>query len=131
MAQIEETIVTKLTAHVGLSALIGARVYPVQLPQRPTLPAVTYQRISTAFYPTRDEAQSRLERPRFQLTVHGASYSSARAVAQQMRPALASIQQASNPRVDVTLVQNEQDVFEAEPGRWLGIIDAFIWHEES
>lgn len=131
MAEIEEVIVTKLTAHVGLSALIGARLYPLTLPQRPTLPAVTYQRISTKTEPTRDEPHASLERPRFQFDIWGASYASARAVAQQLRVALPMLAQASNPRVDVALLQDDQDAYEAETERWRAILDVFIWHQEN
>lgn len=131
MAEIEEVIVTKLTAHVGLAALIGARLYPLTLPQRPTLPAVTYQRISTMTVPTRDEPHASLERPRFQFNVWAASYGSARAVAQQLRAALPTLAQASNPRVDVAFLQDDQDAYEAETERWRAILDVFIWHQES
>lgn len=43
---IEEALVSILKAHAGLNALVSGRVYPVLLPQPPTLPAVTYQLIS-------------------------------------------------------------------------------------
>lgn len=44
---IEEALYSRMTAHAGLAALVGTRVYPDQLPQNPTLPAVVYQRIDT------------------------------------------------------------------------------------
>jgi hypothetical protein len=130
MAEIGEVIYSKLTGYAGLAALVGTRVYPIQLPQRPTLPAVTYQRISTLPIHTRDNAHASLERPRFQFDCWGSSYAGARAVAQEMRNALATFPQASNPRVDVALMQNEIDDYEPDIGRWRVILDAFIWHEE-
>lgn len=129
MAEIEEVIVTKFTAHVGLDALIDGRIYPNQLPQRPTLPAVVYTRISTLFNPTRDS--SRLERPRFQFDAWAATFGEARSVAQQLRAALPTLRQASNPRVDAVLLENDQDILEAEPGRYRAVVEAYIWHEES
>jgi hypothetical protein len=129
MAQIEEVIVAKLTGHAGLAALVGARVYPAPLPQRPTLPAVTYQRISTEPIQTRDSAQANFERPRFQFDVWTDSQASRVAVAAQLRGALATIQQASNPQVDVTLLANAVEFYEAEGQRWRAVLDAFIWHE--
>ena len=74
MAAIEEVIVSKLKAHSGLAALVGAWVYPAPLPQRPTLPAVTYQRISTTPYQTRDSAKADYERPRFQFDEIGRAH---------------------------------------------------------
>lgn len=129
MAEIEEVIVTKFTAHVGLSALIDERVYPNQLPQRPTLPAVVYTRISTLFYQTRDS--SSLERPRFQFDCWSDSYGGARAVAQQLRAALPTLRQASSPRIDAALLENDQDILEADPARFRAVVEAYIWHEEE
>lgn len=131
MAELEEVIESTLTANAGLAALIGARLYPVLLPQRPTLPAVTYQRISTLTIPTRDEHHASLERPRFQFGVWAASYASARAVAQVLRVALPTLKQASNPRIQVALLQDDQDAYEPETQRWRAILDVFIWHEET
>lgn len=130
MAEIGEVIYSKLTGYAGLAALVGTRVYPIQLPQRPTLPAITYQRISTLPIQDRDDAHARLERPRFQFDCWAISHAGARAVAQEMRSALASFAQASNPRIDVALMQNEIDDYEPDIGRWRVILDAFIWHEE-
>lgn len=129
MAEIEQVIVTKLTAHVGLAGEIDDRVHPNQLPQRPTLPAVVYTRISTLFYQTRDS--SSLERPRFQFDCWAESYGEARTVAQQLRQALRTLPQASNPRVDAMLIENDQDILEADPGRFRAVVEAYIWHEEA
>lgn len=130
MATIEEVIYAKLTGYAPLAALVGERVYRIQLPQRATLPALTYRRVSTAAYPTRDETHASLERPRFQFNCWGGSYRSAREVAQELRAALATMEQASNPRVDVAFLANEFDDVEPDIGRWRVIQDAFIWHEE-
>lgn len=129
MAAIEEVIVSKLKAHAGLSALVGTRVYPAPLPQRPTLPAVTYQRISTLPIGSRDAAKANFERPRFQFDGWALDVAGRAALADALRNALATIQQASNPRVDVTLLQDARDFYEADSGRYRAALDAFIWHE--
>lgn len=129
MATIEEVIVSKLKAHAGLSALVGTRVYPAPLPQRPTLPAVTYQRISTLPAQTRDSIKAGFERPRFQFDGWASDVAGRSALATELRNALAAIQQASNPRVDVTLLQDARDFYEADSGRYRAVLDAFIWHE--
>ena len=130
MAQIEEVIVATLTDHVGLSALIGSRVYPDQLPQRPTLPAVTYQRVSTKFYPTRDESHASLERPRFQFDVWANSKANCRNVAQQLRSAIPEMMQFVDLDVQFATLQNEIDVIEPQTQQFRSIIDVFIWHRE-
>lgn len=129
MAAIEEVIVSELKAHSGLAALVGTRVYPSPLPQRPTLPAVTYQRISTLPIQSRDSAAAGFERTRFQFDVWASDVSGRSSVATELRNALATIRQASNPRVDVTLLQDARDFYEADSGRYRAVLDAFIWHE--
>lgn len=44
---IEEVLRSKLLAASAVAALVGSRVYPVVLPQAPTWPSITYQRVST------------------------------------------------------------------------------------
>lgn len=44
---IEEGLYTKLSGTAGITALVGSRIYSTRLPQGATLPAITFQRIST------------------------------------------------------------------------------------
>ena len=46
MSVLEQALYTRLTGYAGLSALVSSRIYADRLPQNPTLPALTYQRIS-------------------------------------------------------------------------------------
>lgn len=132
MAEIGEVIYSKLTGYAGLSALVGSRVYPSQLPQRVTLPAITYFRVTTTFVTTRDNGgRASLERPRIQFDCWGETRKQARAVAAELRYALATFPQASGPRVDVALPANDFDDYEPDTQRHRVILDAFIWHEES
>ena len=132
MADLNEAIVTKLTGHAGLLALIGARVTPSQLAQRPTLPALTYFRVSTQHVQHRGNGgYSALRRPRYQFDCWGDTLKQARAVAEALHDCLATFAQASNPRIDVALAANDFEDYEPEPARWRVIVDAFIWSQES
>lgn len=42
---IESDLVAVLTGDAGIAALVGQRVYPLVLPQNPTLPAIVYQEV--------------------------------------------------------------------------------------
>ena len=44
---IEEVLRSKLLAASAVAALVGTRVYPVVLPQAPTWPALSYQRVTS------------------------------------------------------------------------------------
>lgn len=125
---IEAAIRAHLIADAGLSALIDARVYPLQLPQRPALPAVTYQRISSTPTQHRDAAAAAHKRTRFQFDCWAADYDAAAAVRTALEAALGTLAQASEPRIDVALLQSERDNIDAAAGRWRATLDYFIWH---
>ena len=83
MSALEEAIFTRATTGPTLQPLIGTRCYPVLLPQNPTYPAVTFQRISTP----REHAMVAdpgVAHPRFQLT----AYDKTRALAQTLAEAI-------------------------------------------
>jgi len=77
-----ETLYSYLTTFPGLAALIGTRCYPVKLPQEPTLPALTYQRVSDAPEYSHDPGAS--YRPRMQITCWAGTYAGAEALATQV-----------------------------------------------
>lgn len=126
---IEAAIRTHLIGDAGLAALVAARVYPVELPQRPTLPAITYQQISSLPTQTRDEAEAKHERTRFQFDCWAADYDSMLAVRTALGAALGTLAQAANPRIDVALKQNGHGGLDKPSGRWRATVDYFIWHE--
>lgn len=87
---IEEAIVAILKAHAGLNAIVAGRIYPVLLPQTPTLPAVTYQLISDRRDYTHD-GDSGLRTASFQFSCWGDGtngFRNARDAAQQVVNAL-------------------------------------------
>lgn len=126
---IEAAIRAHLIADAGLSALIGARVYPVQLPQRPTLPAITYQDISTLPTQHRDNPYPKHRRSRYQFDCWAGDYDTTLAVRVALEAAMGDIAQVSEPRIDVALLQNGQGNVVPAAGRWRATLDYFIWHE--
>lgn len=83
---IESALFAYLSSYVGLSALVGTRVYPLVLPQTPTMPAIAYNRVSSVV--ERDLSGAARTRVRMQLTCFGTTYGSAKQVARQVREAL-------------------------------------------
>lgn len=75
-----------LGAHAGLSALIGARLYPVTLPQEPTLPAATYLVVDDPA--TYHHSGSGRRQARIQLDIYAATYLAGQAIADQMEAAV-------------------------------------------
>lgn len=84
---IGETIFSTLTADSGVTAIVSNRVYPVVIPQKGTLPAITYQRVSGR----RENGISgagELVAVRVQVDCWAESYSSVRALADAASAAL-------------------------------------------
>ena len=125
----EEGLFYYLDNYAGLSAEVDDRIYPGVLPQSPTLPAVTYHRIST---PRLSKFEDQfLPHARFQFDCWAMEYSRAKDVAQQVKEALDVY---SGPMgaytVEVTLIDDEIDTYEPETGYWHSIVDVIIWYEE-
>lgn len=127
---IEAALFGHLSTDAGLSALVSTRVYPVQLPQDADLPAVTFQRISTRPVTHRDSTVPTYSRPRYQFNCWAASFDDAVTLRAALRAAMGTLAQASGPRIDVALMQDDRDVVEATPGRWVASLDYFVWHAE-
>lgn len=84
---IAEAIYARLDGAAGLTALVSHRIYPVQAPQAATLPYVIYREVSAERISAMG-ADTGMVRPRYQVSVFASSWSSAHAVATQVRLAL-------------------------------------------
>jgi len=134
MSVIEEALVSILAADGTVSGLVGTRIYPLVVPQNPTLPAVVYQRISGVREHTHDEVGD-LARPRFQFTSIATTYSAAKALANAVREALDNYSATKlSVVIDAIFVENEIDVFnlsEDQGDNTYGVlVDATVWHHE-
>ena len=131
MADVETALYTILSGDAGVTALISTRMYPVVIPQDVSLPAVAYQRISTARVYSHD-GPSCLARPRFQFSCTATTYSAARAVANAIRAALDGYNDTANGvRIMAAFTQNEFDGFTDTDDLWTVYQDYFVWHVES
>jgi hypothetical protein len=84
---IEEALASLLSADAGIIALCSARIYPLTIPQKAALPAVTYQKIAgSPFYTL--SGPNELRTARFQVTAFAASYSAARGLQKAVENAM-------------------------------------------
>jgi hypothetical protein len=126
---IESALYGYLSGYAGLTALVGARVYPLNLPPKPTLPAVTYQKVSGKPLHTMGNNKA-ADRKRFQFTCWGASYGDATAVAAQVKAALDGYDGVTGGvTVRGIQLENELDDHDPETGRYLTILDFMVLHE--
>jgi len=130
MAELEAVIFTRLSTYAGLIALTSTRIYPIILPQNPTLPAVTYQRTDGP----RESAlgaEMGLAHPGIQIDSWGKSYASVKSVATQARAAPQRwSSEATDPVVLDCLLESDGD--EYEPGANIYHVrqDWTVWHRE-
>lgn len=81
---IEDNLRTYILADSNISNLVAARIYPLKLPQRPTVPAVTYQRISGERMHSMSGATG-LAGPRIQFDCWDTTYLSSKNLADLLR----------------------------------------------
>lgn len=84
---LETGIFAQLQADAGVGALAGDRIYPILMPQESTLPAITYQRISTRDSYAHDGVQC-LSKVRMQFDCYAETLLAAEAVAAAVRASL-------------------------------------------
>lgn len=130
-ASIELAVRAHLLVDPPLAALIGDRIDPIQLAQRATLPALTYARISRKPTQHRDNPVPTYSRVRIQFDVWAASYAQAVDVKNALVNAMGALVRTTNPRIDVSLLQDDRDALEVDTGRWRSIIDYFVWYKEN
>jgi len=84
MSNIGAGIYTKLTGNGTVAGLVSARVYPLILPQKPTLPAVAYQQVSDGA----NEGTTSLHGQWYQFGCFALTYAGAQALANAVEAAL-------------------------------------------
>lgn len=118
-----------LTADAGIAALIGTRVYPVMLPENPTLPALIYKFVGGRSTPTL--TTSGMQRSRLEIDCYGATYDDASALRSAVIAALNGLQ---GQLADGTYLQNADllnpglDFFEDEPRQYRCMVEFYLFY---
>lgn len=128
---IEADLYTKLTGASAVSDLVGTRVYPLNLPQKPAYPAVTYQRISTVPVKVMGTTSARvaLMQARFQIDAWASTPDGATALADAVFAAIEGWSKTAATAVRDTALDNRIEDFEEglpAPGLFRVIQDFLI-----
>lgn len=108
---IEELIFSRLSGFAALSALVGARIYPGDMPQNVVMPAISYRRVTDETpQPQQVVGATDLIRAHFQFDCWGKDYDSARDVRLQLRAALKRWSTTGPPVVQVIFALAEVDL---------------------
>lgn len=130
---IDGTIYSRLSGAAGLTALAGDRLFPGVAPALVDVPFVVWRRVSVVRYPAMG-SDSGLVSVRIQFDIIAGTYSSMRAVVEQLRAALQRWRDpAASPEViDCTIeteLEQTEDLADAVLHR--GIVDIILHHRES
>jgi hypothetical protein len=116
MTDIEAELVAKLSS--------VATVYPLALPEKPTFPAIVYQRISTPVV-NRTHTGQKTSRARFQFSVYSKTYATCRTKADAIDTVLDMKQGVVG---ELTTNENRFDIKEVEPSLYRVVLEYFIWY---
>lgn len=127
MADVSGAIVTRLTAHSGTNALIAGRAWIARLPDNPTMPAVTVQKISGIRTPLMGADAANVE-GRVQLTSWATTRAGAQALDEQVRAALQ--RWGDGVVIDEIFLLNEFEAYEDASLLWRVDRDVRPWWRE-
>ena len=130
---IETAIVYILGEDVGVSAIVGTKIYPMVVPQNAVMPAITYQKISGQWQIQMDGPHNMSEE-RFQINCWASTYGGAKALCEAVRDVLNGYDSAVNV-VDfhVMTLENEMDLLVEIPDergarRYARAMDFNVWY---
>lgn len=131
MTALNEAIYGRLQAVVGVTNLVGTRVYPVVLPQDPIYPAIRYQQLAGSREPTMG-SNNGLVNTTVQIDSYSESYAQARQVAEEVRSALQRFRgTVAGVVIEGAFVEGPLDVFEDQIKKYRVQQDFTVWHRES
>lgn len=131
---IEKAIVSILKNNAAVSALVSTRIYAFRLPQTVTLPAITYQRISTFRNVTHDQTSVGLSNPRFQFNLYANSIDVCKQIAAAVRTAFlgysGEVTVTNKVSIYAILPETEVDVVEIDLDLYCTTVDYKFSHNE-
>jgi hypothetical protein len=120
---IEALVYGRLTTYSGITAIASTRTYPMRLPQNPTLPAISYQKISN----TEQKGSSNLKDSRYQLNCWATTYAEAHSLAAQVKAAFEEWHDANQtPGVLMARMVGETDTEDDDTKTYRVILDVFL-----
>lgn len=104
------------------------RVYAMKLPDVVTLPAITFQRVSSVAW-SDHEGAAQLFTSRWQYLVIASRYADAIEAGNAIIEALDGWRDATSPRVERAMLENDIDTYDPEAQQYRRMIDFMVDHE--
>ena len=118
---IETELYTALTADTTIAAVASNRVYPLVMPQDPTLPAITYERISGAKVNGLDGYLG-MDNPHIMLNVWATRYDTAKELAEDVHDCMNKVTAFR------ALLINDMDGYDPDTGLFVISQDYSCWN---
>jgi hypothetical protein len=121
---IEDAMYSHLSTSTALTAIVGNRIYPMLMPQDPTLPAVTFQRISNGPQWSIN-GPCGLDNPHMQVDCWTTSFAGSKALSDALRKAMATA--GTYSAVQLT----DQDIYEVDTEIYRVSQDYSCWFKST
>ena len=121
---------TYLQTQAGLTALVSTRMYPVRLPQKPTLPALVITKIAKPREYSHS-GDSNLANPTYQFDCWAKTHEGAVALQAKLDLALTGFKGTMDTTdVGATFIKNVIDDEEPDTALYRQIVDVEFWHKD-
>lgn len=128
MSHLESKVYARLTASTALAAIVAGRIWPMVLPQKTRLPAVSFQRVDSDYGPDL-EGDGDLLRATIQVDCWALSYDQAKDMARAVRLAMSGATEAAGGFTAITV--DGADAFEEHLNHYHASHDFVCWHRED
>jgi hypothetical protein len=122
MTSIQARLYDHLRFNPGVAALVAARIYPVRMPQQPTLPCITYIRVDGVPQYTHS-GRSDLVQSRLQISCWATTYAAAIALADAVKASIDSFPENAT-------VEAFPDMYDPETQVYHVPVDIITWYKE-
>lgn len=115
-----------LNGNGGVSALVGARIYPLVMPQPvPVMPAIVYQIVNDSPIQSLHGPTLGLRQARVQIDAYGANYAASQALADAIEAALDATSSGGGQCTAVR--QGRRDLYESDTKLFRVSLDFSVW----
>jgi hypothetical protein len=130
----EKVVYDLLTGSEAVTALVGLKIYPGLIPQNTTMPAVSYELISSVdIPPINAQASGVILRSRVQVSALARTYAEVKTIQEAIRRAL-HLKSGLIAGVQVNAITREligSDERDDESGLYMQGVDFLLIHEEN
>jgi hypothetical protein len=130
---LQQSVFAYLSSHADVTAVVGGRIYPLVLPQKPTYPAITYFKVSEQRIRGLALDEPDQSRARVQFSCWGRTYDEAKAAADAVTAALkdyaGTLGGAGGVEVLDSEIEGDADLYDAEAGVYHVPVDVMILHK--